>query len=487
MRTAETVTQALHRLTSFPPEPNWDDGAIDVRADPRLVQNLEVLDLARVPWPYKRYEQSLPRLELPVELPSTTAAALAVLGGAQDVKATLDLGQLARLLHLSAGVVRVADWKPGHNGKLLMRASGSAGGRYPLELYVAVPEGHDLPAGVHWYDPEGHALLEVGPPPLANAAAFVVTGVPWRTGWKYRERGYRHIYWDAGSMLAQLLALADSAGLAPHLITSFPDAELDALVGANGIHEFSLAVVSLGAAKPELSAADAAVHGAIDRDPVDFPLVTEAQDAGVMDSWGEPWPGGEAVAAPEVGLPVEEVVLRRSSQRLMDRTRGLSRSLLTVSMAIAMRGVDVPHWVVVHDVEGLAAGLYRWPDLYEPLRVGDLRNELYYVGCDQGLPRDAAFVVVSAIRTAELDDRSYREAQLAAGLVEGRLHLAAYAQGASASGMTFRDLAIPELLGEPLDGLLLTCVGVPEYLSKRGGPPLAPTMYRQVSARADDQ
>ena len=39
-----------------------------------------------------------------------------------------------------------------------------------------------------------------------------MTGVPWRTGWRYRERGYRHIYWDAGTMLGQLLAVADSAG-----------------------------------------------------------------------------------------------------------------------------------------------------------------------------------------------------------------------------------------------------------------------------------
>jgi len=50
----------------------------------------------------------------------------------------------------------------------------------------------------------------------------VVTGVPWRTGWRYRERGWRHVYWDAGTMLGQLLALAGSAGLAAALYTRFP-------------------------------------------------------------------------------------------------------------------------------------------------------------------------------------------------------------------------------------------------------------------------
>ena len=77
------------------------------------------------------------------------------------------------------------------------RAAGSAGGRFPLELYVAVPPGGPLPAGVHWYDPLEHALVQVGPPPCGGGPAIVVTGIPWRTGWRYRERGYRHVYWDA--------------------------------------------------------------------------------------------------------------------------------------------------------------------------------------------------------------------------------------------------------------------------------------------------
>ncbi|SDT29171.1 hypothetical protein [Actinoplanes derwentensis] len=54
--------------------------------------------------------------------------------------------------------------------------------------------------------------------------------------------------------------------------------------------------------------------------------------------------------------------------------------------------------------------------------------------------------------------REYR----AAGLVERRLHLIAYAMGASATGMTFLDSEIPALLGAPLDALILTCVGVPD-------------------------
>jgi hypothetical protein len=53
--------------------------------------------------------------------------------------------------------------------------------------------------------------------------------------------------------------------------------------------------------------------------------------------------------------------------------------------------------------------------------------------------------------------------------------------------MTFLDSEISELLGEPLDALLFTCVGVPEYTSKAGGPPGRPIEFRQVAPRLDDE
>ena len=474
----ESATQTLHRLTSYEPGREWDE-PVD---DPRVVQDLEVNDLDRLPWFYKRYEGSLPRVSLPRDLPSTTAPAVTVLAGTADVApADLDLPQLSRVFHLCAGVVRTtvrpyATW--------LFRAAGSAGGRFPLEVYVTVPEGAHLPAGVHWYDPLDHALVRIGPPPLGEGPALVVTGIPWRTSWRYRERGSRHVYWDAGTMLSQMLAVADSAGLTAMLRTRFPDAAVTALVGAEGAHEWPVAVVALGDGKPALDASGVATMGAVDADPVEFPLVTAAQRAGDRDSLGPPWERGAVVdVAVEGSKPIETVILARGSQRRMDPTRGLPEDLLRTSMSLAMRGVDLPHFVVVHDVEGLMPGVYRWPDLSAPLRPGGMRDELYRVCLDQGLARDAAFVVIGAADLSALDDRQYREAQLAAGLVEGRLHLLAYALGASASGMTFLDSEMPSLLGEPLDALLFTCVGVPEYASASGGSPGAPTDVRMVAPR----
>jgi hypothetical protein len=218
---------------------------------------------------------------------------------------------------------------------------------------------------------------------------------------------------------------------------------------------------------------------------VEFPLCTVAQRAGDADTLGEPWPDPPALADVPPSDSLDTVVRRRGSQRRMDRTKTVPRPVLEWSMTAAMRGIDVPHWVAVHGVDDVPPGIYRWPDLDRPLRTGDLRDELERIALDQSLAAEAAYVVISAVPGAELDDRGYREAQLAGGVVEGRLHLAAYALGASATGMTFLDSEMPALLGEPDDlvTLLFTCVGVPEYASRAGGGPGAPVEVRPVASR----
>lgn len=479
----ESPTQTLHRLTSVQ--------TVDLARlwgppvdDPRVL-DFKDNDLTRFPWFYKRYPQPLPAVPLPRDLPATSGPAAAVLAGTADIPAAeLSLPQLSRLLHLSAGVVRSGE-RP-YARRYLFRAAGSAGGRFPLEVYVAVPDGTRLPAGVHWYHPEEHALVRVGPPPRGGVAAIIVTGIPWRTGWRYRERGYRHVYWDAGTMLAQVLAVAGSAGLTAALHSRFPDAQVTGLVGADGVHEWPVAVVALGDGPPALTASGPAAAGAVDAAPAEFGLITSAQRAGDRDELGAAWErGAPARISVQQTRPVEAVVLARGSQRRMDPGRGLPASTLRDSMRAALRGIPVPHHVVVHDVTGMAPGVYRWPDLDAPVRRGALREEVYQVCMEQRLGSDAAFVVIGSADLAKLDDREYREAHLAAGVAEGRLHLFAYACGASASGMTFVDGMVPGLLGEPLNGLLFTCVGVPEYASTAGGPPGAPVLVRTLPPRED--
>lgn len=476
------MARLFHRLTSYEPGREWTD-TVD---DPWLVTSFEPNDPERMPPPVKELPAGLPFVSLPRELPAPGGSTLAVLGGPARGGAALDFAQLARLLHLSAGVVRTEERSGGRT--VLFRAAGSAGARFPLEVYAVVPEGAaGLPPGVHAYRPVEHALAQVGPPPAGGAPALVVTGVPWRTGWRYRERGYRHIFWDAGTLLSQQLALAASAGLPARLYTEFPDLEVRDLVGADGIAELPVAVLALGDAVPRWTPRERGARGSVDPSPVHFPLVTATHWAGISSRWGEPWGPGDAVRDPLPDSPtVDDVIYRRGSTRRLDPARSVPREALDTALAVALRGIDLPHFVAVHAVDGMAPGLYRWPDLSEPVRGGNLRSELRRIALGQGLAGDAAFVVIGAAGLSSISDRRYRELQLAAGLVEGRLHLAAFALGYGASGMTFLDSEIPGLLQDDLEAMLFTCVGVPEYANRPGGPPGEPVRVRQVVPRVDD-
>jgi len=443
--------------------------------DPRVRHDLVPNDPGTLPPPVKAYPAGAKRIALPRDLSDPGASATAVLAGAPAPALPLDAAQLGRVLFLGAGVVRTAE-RGGR--RILFRAAGSAGARFPLELYASTRGVAGIPDGVHWYDPEQHALVTIGPPAGGAATTLIVTGVPWRTGWRYAERGWRHLYWDAGTVLAQLSAAADSAGLAPRLRSLFPDAALRTLVGADGVHEYPLALLTLGDGDPAIEPGGPATPGELPE--VELPLCTAAQRAGDRDELGEPWPRGEELPEHPPSDSLDEVIRRRGSQRRMDRSRHLPRTALDWPLTAALRGVRIPHWVAVHGVDGVAPGLYRWPGLSTPLHAGDLRDELLRIALDQALAGDAGYVVIAATEPSGLDDRGYRRAQLEAGLVEGRLHLAAYALGASATGMTFLDSEVPALLGAGADltTLLFTCVGVPQYASRAGGTPGAPVALR---------
>ena len=79
----------------------------------------------------------------------------------------------------------------------------------------------------------------------------------------------------------------------------------------------------------------------------------------------------------------------------------------------------------------------------ELLRRGDFRGVAAHLGLDQQLPGDAS---VAVFFLAELEpmlerfgNRAYRLVQLEAGIIGGKLYLAAYAQRLGASGLTFYD------------------------------------------------
>jgi len=103
-------------------------------------------------------------------------------------------------------------------------------------------------------------------------------------------------------------------------------------------------------------------------------------------------------------------------------------------------------YLIVNNVLGLQAGAYvyhRREKQLELLKRGDFRDKAHYLGLEQQLPADAAvdvFFLADLKKILErFGNRGYRAVELEAGILGGKLYLAAYAQRLGATGLTFYD------------------------------------------------
>ena len=471
------------------------------------------LDWEIKPLPFKIYPAIEP-LRLPTELPALTADTFAAL--APDPPGApvppLDLHRLAALLFFSGGVTRVKTYPGG--GELHFRAAPSTGALYQTEAYVVAGDVAGLEAGVYHFNAGDFSLRRLragdfrGAVALAAAdeavamqpASIVVSAIYWRNTWKYQARGYRHLFWDSGTLLAQLLAAARALGLPARLVTGFVDVEVDALVGLDPQKEAALVVVPVGAAgrpapaPPLVTALTPEVIPLSSRE-VDYPLLRRALEDSRLDSeaevldWRErgrertaprPETGaahGIALPAPrgEAGRPLAETIARRGSTREFSG-EAIEAEALSSALYHATRGfpADVPAGLVdlyvnVHAVSGLEPGACfydRTAHALLRLRMGDVRSDSSFLCLEQplgGWSSATVFFLADLARLMERwGNRGYRLANLEAGLIGGRLYLGAYGQGFGASGLTFYDREVvrffsPHAAGK--DAVFVTALG----------------------------
>jgi nitroreductase len=123
-----------------------------------------------------------------------------------------------------------------------------------------------------------------------------------------------------------------------------------------------------------------------------------------------------------------------------------------------------------------------------------VRDLATYLCLGQPLGGDSAYTVFECSDLDAILDtfgpRGYRAAHLEAGIVNGRLLLAAHALGHGATGLTFFDDEIRAAFATRVSCLLVTAVGVPSYRPTPGGPPGHPTelsQFDKLMARLEDR
>ena len=482
---------------------------------------LSYINLKTKPAQFKDYP-ILPAIPLPTGFPPPNADALdAVAGMGRAAGASLDLTALAHLLFFSAGLVRKVVFP--RSGEVHFRAASSAGGLYPVEVYILCKDIPGLEAGVYHFSPQDFVLQQLrkgdyrgelaraagGDPEISSSeATLIYTAIFWRSAWKYRARSYRYCFWDNGTIAANLLATASTLGLPALLCAGFVDDSVNRLVGVSGEDEASLCLIPVGG----LEGAHAVAHPlALEplsqevntpADAISYPEICALHRSSALNTPDEvtAWRGFLEARPAEVGghihpvranaagaygsevrRSLDEVIRNRGSTRRFDSvpipetqfsailhrsTRGIKADFLGTGGESLL---DV--YVIVNAVEGLSPGSYvisRKAEGLELLAAGDFRAEAGHVCFEQALAADASavfFLMADLERVlGRFGNRGYRAAQLEAGIVGGKIYLSAYSFGLGASGLTFYDDDATSFFSPHAEGkspIFVVALGVP--------------------------
>ena len=210
---------------------------------------------------FKEYLRA-PIRALPLPVPVTMPLAEAIAARVSCRRFANDpirLAALSALLKAAYGVQGIVSIGAAEHHE---RPVPSGGGLYPLELYVLARHVESLAPGVYHYAPLTHLLEEVRVLPLpdglvsqmfmgqnylAKAGAIVVmTAVFERSLFKYGDRGYRYILFEAGHVAQNINLTAITVGLGSFNLGGFFDAYLAGLVGLNLEEEVPIYAVALG-------------------------------------------------------------------------------------------------------------------------------------------------------------------------------------------------------------------------------------------------
>ncbi len=473
----------------------------------RFEMSPHYLDWENQPTPFKKYSGihpvKLPEVSDIYRLPLIDVCRNA---SGEKLKAIPDASQLAGILALACGLTAKA-CQPG--GDFYFRSAPSAGALYPNELYLAWPGISDLVPGIYHFGfkhrqltplREGNVSSVIQQAFLSNGsgtgALFIVSGIFFRSAWKYRSRAYRYVLMDAGHLIENLRLAISAGGFLPDLEFAFDDGLLERLLGIDTEREGCVGCVSIPqppTAMESYEEIDIAPlpAGIVDASRVSEKEVTyeaildihragrelsdyspEMQEPGVaIGLKADSWMPLDTIASAEkvVRAPVmdyAEAVFRRRSRRNFVRQPMKADQFvyLLELLCIAKNGksknrpdysAGVSCGCLVGDVVGVAPGFYlldsenrQFGRVFEGNRLG----EMTAICLDQAWLQNASvhFVLMANLEILDRQSgaRGYRYAMITAGRLGHIIYLGATALGMGCCGIgAFYDEEARQMLG----------------------------------------
>ncbi|MBZ8181575.1 SagB/ThcOx family dehydrogenase [Oscillatoria salina] len=368
--------------------------------------------------------------------------------------------RLSKLLFCSYGLT--AKMATMFGSPLYLRAAPSAGGLYPVEVYL-LSRGTDLlPPGLYNYQPQTHTLVHFWESEIwadLQAACFqhpalektklaiATSAIFYRSAWRYEDRAYRRIFLDTGHILGNIELACAINSYRPYPIGGFNDEAIDKLLYLNSNEEGVMTVIPLLDLQNDTQKVFSATTALPSEVTTDYQVVPDGELLGYfhqktqIDRVLEPLnkeEKGELFLEDKYNFPfctkistkitpidwqenlsgIENTILKRRSTRAYT---GANLTLLELNALLnftyqpqdyARQGLDgspdyfdlslLETFVAVSGVDGLEEGCYYYAPKAQELRqirFKNFRRELHYLCLGQDLGRDAGAVI---FHTADL-------------------------------------------------------------------------------------
>lgn len=170
----------------------------------------------------------------------------------------LTLKTISNILYFSSGIRNFNEIK--NDFDLSLRVYPSAGARYPLEIYSVLLRSEEISLGIYHYNVKRNSielLLEGNFQEefakitdqewiQKSGMIVIVTAVFSRTVMKYKERGWRYIFFEAGHVAQNIHLISTTLKLKCCPIGGFLDKEVIKLLDLNPKSELPLYLVAIG-------------------------------------------------------------------------------------------------------------------------------------------------------------------------------------------------------------------------------------------------
>lgn len=180
-----------------------------------------------------------------------------------DIRYKISLFEISHLLYYSYGVTKRTKLNSSDTvSHIGFRNIPSAGGLYPLEIYIVLFNSH-IENGLYHYRPDINALelLKVGEfsenlntiiqaEPYINmksaSCVILTTGIIERLIIKYGDRGYRFLMQEVGFVAQNISLIAEAIGLGSCILGGYNDDKINDFLEIDGVFETINNVLVIG-------------------------------------------------------------------------------------------------------------------------------------------------------------------------------------------------------------------------------------------------